>query len=746
MTTHIKSTGINRRTFLSYGLAAGALTLAAPLASFSRVEANEDDDGLTPLVEIRPDNSATFYSPSPDMGQGVDTSLAMMFAEELDLDFDHLKTKPLIYSIMRGEDGNFAFKAVPQGAGGSTSTPRNWTLLRRAAATARQLMLQAASRETGVAVEDLRTQNSHVLLPDGRRVPYGDLVQAAARESLPDGFEPSFKARADRTLLGTAQKQKVARDIVTGQPLYGMDMDYDGAKVAMVAHCPYLDGYVESVDDTAARAVTGVRDIIVLDRPDPSGNYTYLAAGVAVVADTYWAARTARDRLNIHWNHGPYADESSESLDAECEALLKTTGQVVRSDGDFDAAMQGAATTISHTYRLPYVSHAQLEPQNCIADVRADSATVIGPFQSPSGASRMTAAITELDRLDIEVRYTRLGGGFGRRLTSDHVAEAVTISKEAGVPVRLMWTREDDLAHDFYRPMGHHEMHAGFDENGKLVAWAQRLAGTPKYYRRDNVDPATMYQADLYVDDFPAGRVDNLKLEYHIAKSGMPQGSWRAPAHTANAFVIQSFLDEIAAELGEDPLALRLRLLGDDEELEYGQHGGPVFSTARLKNVLREAARLGNWGKRMPARSAQGIAGHFTFGGYCALVADVTLLDGGRFRVDRIAGAVDVGTIINRAGILAQMEGGIQDGLSTALAQKVEVRGGAVQNDNFDSYIMMRMDQSVPEIDVHIVDSDADPSGMGEMSIPVLAPAVANAVARAGGARMRAQPFMAESA
>ena len=740
------ATHISRRTFLSYGFAAGALTLAAPLTNFSRVEAADEEDGLTPLVKIMADNSAIFYSPSPDMGQGVDTSLAMMFAEELDLAFTRLATKPLKYSIMRGADGNIAFKAVPQGAGGSTSTPRNWNLLRRAAATARQLILQAAARGNGVSMEGLRTENSHVLLPDGRRIPYGALVEAAARETLPEGFEPTYKPRAERTLLGTEQKQKVARDIVTGQPLYAMDMEYEGAKVAMVAHCPYLDGYVERVDDAAARAVTGVRDVIVLDRPDPAGNYTYLCAGVAVVADTYWAARKARDLLEIEWNRGPYANESSESLDAECEALLKTTGQIVRDDGDFDTAMAGAAQKVTRTYRLPLISHAQLEPQNCIADVREDSATVIGPFQSPSGASRITSRITGLDRLDIEVRYTRLGGGFGRRLTSDHAAEAVTISKAAGMPVRLMWTREDDLAHDFYRPMGHHEMSAGFDEGGTLVAWAQRLAGTPKYYRRDNVQPETMYQADLYVDDFPAGRVDNLKLEYHIARSGMPQGSWRAPAHTANAFVIQSFIDEIAAELGEDPLALRLRLLGADEDLEYGQHGGPVFSTTRLKNVLREAARLGNWGKEMPAGSAQGIAGHFTFGGYCALVADITLTGDNSFRVDRVAGAVDVGTIINRAGILAQMEGGIQDGLSTALGQRIEVRGGAVQNDNFDRYIMMRMDQSAPEIDVHIVDSEADPSGMGEMSIPVIAPAVANAVARAGGARMRNQPFIVESA
>lgn len=741
------STHIDRRTFLSYGFAAGALTIAAPLSSLSRVRAQEEyDDGLTPLVEIRADNSATFFSPSPDMGQGVDTSLAMMFAEELDLDFETLYTQPLRYSIMRGEDGNIAFRAVPQGAGGSTSTPRNWTLLRRAAATARQLILQAASDRLGVPISRLRTERSAVYASGRDAVSYGSLVEAAARQTLPDDFEPTYKTRSERTLLGTAQKQKVAKDIVTGKPLYGMDMAYEGAKVAMVAHCPYLDGFVESVDDADARAVDGVRDIIVLDRPDPDGNYTYLAAGVAVVADTYWAAKVARDRLNITWSRGLWADESSESLDAQCEALLKTEGQIVRQDGDFDAATAAAATTVKRTYKLPLVSHAQLEPQNCIADVRDDGATVIGPFQSPSGASRMTARITGLDRLDVDVRYTRLGGGFGRRLTSDHVAEAVTISKEAGLAVRLMWTREDDLAHDFYRPMAHHEMHASFDDEGNLTAWAHRYAGTPKYYRRDNETPETYYRADLYVDDFPAGRVEHLKMEYLIARSGMPQGSWRAPAHTANAFVVQSFLDEIAAELDEDPLELRLRLLGADEELEYGQHGGPVFSTTRLKNVLRQAARLAGWGRSMPEGQAQGIAGHFTFGGYCALVADVTLLDGDRFRVDRVSGAIDVGTVINRAGVLAQMEGGINDGLSTALGQKIQVRGGEVISDNFDSYIMMRMVDSVPEINVHIVDSEADPSGMGEMSLPPMAPAVANAVVRAGGRRMRAQPFFPMSA
>ncbi len=739
---------VNRRSFLTYGLAAGALVIAAPASALMRSMDDPDtadDDSISPLIQINPDNTMVFFSPSPDMGQGVDTSLAMLFAEELDADFDQVTSKPLPLMLRRNAEGNIAWGLVPQGAGGSTSISGNWSLLRDAGAAARQLLLQAGAKHFNVGIGTLKTEKSFVVSSNGQRAAYGDLVKAAAGETLPANFKATLKPRSDWSVIGSSQKNKVVREIVTGKPLYGMDMDYPGAKAAMVERCPYLDGYVESVDDTAARALKGVIDVIVMDRPDPSGNYTYLAGGVAVVAEDVWTAKKARGLLKITWNKGPYTDESSQTLADQCDDLLKGEGQIVRSDGDFTAAVAGADKVIRRTYKLPLVSHAQLEPQNCIADVREDSATVIGPFQSPSGASRMTNGITGIDRLNIEVRYTRLGGGFGRRLTSDHVGEAVTISKAAGIPIRLVWTREDDLQHDFYRPMGHHEMIAAIDEGGTITAWAYRLAGTPKYYRRGR--PADqLFGADLYVDDFPAGLVDNFKMEYFVAKSGTPQGSWRAPAHTANAFVVQSFIDEVASELGEDPLALRLRMLGEPRQMEYGQHGGPIFDTGRMAGVLRLAADKADWGKRMPAGYAQGIAGHFTFGGYCAHVAEVELLSGGAFRVHKVIGAIDVGTVVNSAGVTAQMEGGINDGLSACLGQQVRIEGGRMVNDNFDRYHMMRMADSVPAINTHIVDSIADPSGMGEMSLPPLAPAVMNAVVRAGGARKRSQPFFSESA
>lgn len=384
----MSSFNVNRRSFLTYGFAAGAFVICAPAAVMARSMDDQDaaaDDSVSPLIQINPDNSMVFFSPSPDMGQGVDTSLAMLFAEELGADFDQVKSRPLPLMLRRNAEGNLAWGVVPQGAGGSTSIPGNWTLLRNAGATARQLLLQAAANHFDADIASLKAEKSFVISPSGGRVSYGALAKAAAAEILPDDFAPALKPRGEWGVIGMSEKNKVAREIVTGKPLYGMDMDYPGAKAAMVERCPYLDGYVERVDDTAARALPGVLDVIVLDRPDPEQYFTYLAAGVAVVAEDVWTAKKARALLKITWNKGPHIGESSQSLNDQCEELLQGQGQIVRSDGDFAAAVDAADRVITRTYKLPLVSHAQLEPQNCIAHVRDDSATVIGPFQSPSG-------------------------------------------------------------------------------------------------------------------------------------------------------------------------------------------------------------------------------------------------------------------------------------------------------------------------------------------------------------------------
>ena len=738
------NTQINRRQFLTYSFYSGSLMLAAPLSLANpKDDHSEQEHQLSALARIHADNHITFYYPSPEMGQGVDTSLAMLFMEELGGDMEMLSVEPLPYLLTRDDEGKVTWKAVPQGAGGSTSISRNWPLLRNAGATVKQLLLQAASKHFSEPIDKLSVAKSYVMSSTGKKVPFGALAELAARESLPENFEPILTSAKDRRIIGKAFNSTQVEQIVRGEPLYGMDIDYPGVKVALMARSPYLDGYVESVDAKAAKAMKGVHAVVELPRPDLEKYYTYLAGGVAVVADDFWTAKKARDLLKITWNKGPHHSESSEGLHNQCDNLLTKEGQVVRSDGDFKAALEGAHRVVSRTYKLPLVSHAQMEPQNCIAHVTKDNCTVIGPMQSPGSASRLAEGITGFDRVNMDIRYTRLGGGFGRRLTSDHVAEAVTISKLSGLPVKLIWTREDDISHDFYRPMGHHKLTAGVDKQGKVVAWSHHLAGTPKYYRRNNQKPEELYRADLYVDDFPAALVDNLQYVYSVAKSGTPQGSWRAPAHTANAFVVQSFLDELAIELNIDPLKLRLAMLGNPQQLKYEQHGGPVFDTGRMANVLKTAARMANWGDKLSTDQGMGIAGHFTFGGYCAQVAKVRLLPDNRFKVLKVYSAIDVGTVVNPEGIKAQIEGGINDGLSTALGQQVRINQGRVVSENFDTYPMMRMADSVVDIDVAIIDSQEDPKGVGEMGLPPLAPAVANAIAAAGGKRYRQHPMRA---
>lgn len=745
----MKNITLNRRKFLAMGLSAGALFMTIPhMKMGGKLKAEEQTQAqgtqewvVSPLIKLNPDNTVEIFYQSPEMGQGTATSLPMILAEEMEVDWGLVTVSPLDYGLRRDEEGRIRAKYIGQGAGGSSSTPRNWPLARKAGAEARQILLQAGAKYFKSAVNDVRAEKSFVIHSSGKKVPFGQLLELAENEVVPDRFKPEFKGRDDWSIIGTPQKQKELNDIITGKTIYGIDADYPGVKIAVVARSPYFDGFVKSVNDTKARAIKGVIDVVVMDRPPLDGNYTYLAAGVAVIADTFWTAKKARDLLEIEWDKGPYTSESSNSLTHHFDDLLSGKGQIVRKDGDYDNAIKSASKVITRTYKMPYVAHVTLEPQNCIAYVEADKVTILGPLQSPTGAAYMANRMTGIDLLKMDIKYTRLGGGFGRRLTSDHAAEAIAISQLSGLPIKVMWTREDDMTHDFYRPAGHQEITAGFDDNGKMVAWTQRLASATKYYRRDNVKEEDHWNPELYVNDFPRGLVDNFQNEYFSAKSGVSRGSWRAPAHTVNAFAIQSFLDEAAEEFDEDPLDFRLRFLGEPQSILFGDDEDDRFDTARMATVLREAAKMANWGRDMPAGYGLGIASHFTFGGYCALVAEVEMLTDTTFKVHKVYGSVDLGIIINPAGVLSQMEGSINDGLSAALGQAIEVDGGQVINDNFDTYKMMRLVDSVPKVEVHMVTSDIAPQGIGEVPLPPLAPAVTNALVSAGGKRLRSHPL-----
>jgi isoquinoline 1-oxidoreductase beta subunit len=381
-----------------------------------------------------------------------------------------------------------------------------------------------------------------------------------------------------------------------------------------------------------------------------------------------------------------------------------------------------------------------MEPQNCFAHVKEDSCHIIVPTQTPSGASRAAAAVTGLPREKIHVDMTRVGGAFGRRLTNDYVSEAAMISKHTGWPIKLLWSREDELKNDFYRPGGLHEMRAGLDTNGKITAWTQRLASGSKYYRRPNMTDERLFGAELYVDDFPRRIVDNIRMEYFHNPIGLPRGSWRAPAHTANAFVIQSFLDEIAHETGQDTLQLRLDLLGEHRELEYGNHGGPTFNPGRLATLIEFVAERIGYGKELPEGRGIGLATHFTFGGYAAHAMEVSV-ENGELKIERIVAAIDCGLAVHPNAVEAQLQGGTIDGLSTALGLEITVKDGQVEQSNFHNYPLARI-AAIPSLfEAHILPYDDKPTGVGEIGLPSAAPALTNAIFAASGIRIRSLPI-----
>lgn len=733
---------LGRRQFLqATSTAAGGLLIGFSLAPSANAKVKDDARSIGFFVAIDPDGTTTIGGRNPEMGQGVMTSLPMLVAEEMDADWDNVKVKPMPLGIIQNPNGEgFAWKYGPQGVGGSTSVSGSWQDLREVGAKVRGLLIAAAAQTWNVSADSLKTAPGFVVKADGSdKVSYGKLAPIAAKMEWPEEA-PALKDVADFRIIGKPTRQVHLKELVTGKLEYGIDAEIPGMKYAVIARCPYFDGKLASFDASKALAVPGVTQVVEVAGPEPGEPYSTMAAGVAVVADNTWAAMQGRKVLKVKWDKGPHTGETTSGFESNCDVAMKGEGQIVHDEGDFEAGFKSADQTFERQYCVPYVHHCTMEPQNCVAHVKEDSVKIIGPIQMPSGASRMANRLTGIDRLNIHVRATRLGGGFGRRLTVDYVAEAVLVSKAIGGPVKVQWTREDDMAHDFLRPGGTHQMKAGVDKEGNLVAWTQRLASASKYYRRPNMPDENLWQAELYPHDFPAHRVPNYRLEYFNMKSGAWRGSWRAPAHTANAFVIQSFIDEMAHELGRDPLEYRLALLGEEEALQYDQHGGPVFDTGRLAGVLKLAADKAGWGRKLESGRGRGIAGHFTFGGYVAYVADVTVKPSGEFKVDRVVGAVDVGIPVNPNGIRAQMEGGVNDGLSTAMHERISVKNGRIAQSNFDNYRLMRIDQS-PPVEVHIVQSTEAPSGLGEPPVPPIAPAVTNAIFAATGKRIRKLPM-----
>ncbi len=741
--------GLSRREFFRVSVsAAGGLAVAcmSPLGALAAdgtpwpAAPSGAGESLGAFVRIESDGSIVIGARGCEIGQGVRTSLPMLIAEELDVPWSKVTVEQLPYGLVASKDrSGFAARYGPQGAGGSTSIPDGWSDLRQAGARARWLLLQAAAQEWGLPAERLTTRDAEVLSPDGRRLSYAQLAARAAAFPPPAGDVP-LKRREAYQLIGQPTRVVDARSIVTGSALYGIDAAPPRALTALIARCPWLGGAVAEIDDHQARQIAGVRHIVSIPGPPPGEPIARnLAPGVAVVADDFWSARKGREALRIRWKPGPGAADSSAALERRAIEALAGTGKTARHDGDFARARTAAARIVEAVYIEPFLAHATMEPPNAFVDLQGRRALLIASLQSPSDASRMINAMTGIARPDIEIQLPRAGGGFGRRLQNDFVAEAVLVAQAVKAPVRVVWTREDDLQSDFYRPFGVHACAAALDAHNRLTGWSHRVAATARKYRAAGMEDAPDWVGCVDPDGFPAGCVSSYLSEFLPLDFALARGWWRAPLPTFAAFPVESFLDEIAAACGTDSLAMRLELLGAPRELPYRDHGGPVLHTGRLAGVLRRAAREIGYGRRLPARHGIGVASHFTHGGYAAHALEVAVSEQGALAIMRCVCAVDFGAIVNPLGVEAQAMGGTIDGLSTALNLEITVKDGRVEQANFPSYPLMRM-AAAPDVEVHIVESESAPSGAGEMCIPPVAPALCNAIFAATGKRIRRLP------
>jgi isoquinoline 1-oxidoreductase beta subunit len=727
---------VSRREFLITGVsAAGGLAIG-----ISALPSRLDGAGLRAaalpaassfgaLIEIAVDGTITLFAKNPEIGQGVRTSLPMIVAEELDVDWQQVRV------VQAPLDAKFG----AQFAGGSSAVPSNWELHRRAGALARQQLLEASAQRWGVPATDCSTASGSVVhTASGRRLTYGELAGEAAQRPAPQPDAIRLKHPSEYRIVGTRIGTADADDIVHGRAVYGLDVRRPGMVFAVIAKPP-AGKRIASFDATAALASSGVERVLRMPAIDgPLG----VTDGVAVVANSTWAALSARRKLQLTFEVTPGITGSAdtEALRAEMHAAVRNKGTPIRDDGDVDVVLARAAKTIDASYEVPFLAHVPMEPVNCTAEYSEGKCEIWAPTQTPGGVRALAAASTGLRPAQVIVHTTRSGGGFGRRLMSDYGGEAAWLAKELQKPVQVVWSREDDIRHDFYRPMGVHRIRAGVDAAGKLAAWDHHLANTSRYAYAKSESPAV--GSELYRDDFPAAHVDNCRLAYTPIASPIRTGAWRSTLHSSNSFAVQSAIDELAIAAGIDALELRLRMIGTPRQLRYDSHGGPIFDTGRLANVLREVASRAGWSRPATADSANGIAAHFTFGSYAAVVAQVDRDTRRDWVVRKLTCVVDCGLVVNLSGAEAQVQGGLLDGLNAALFGRVTVSDGNTVQSNFHDYRMLRIDEA-PVIDVHFLPGTSAPSGLGETAVPPVAPAVANAIFRLTGQRLRELPFRA---
>jgi len=707
----------SRREFLkTSALVSGGLVIAFVVPGAKRLAVAQAPRAGRPFapnafLRVGSDDSVTVLLAHSEMGQGIWTALPMLIAEELDADWSKIKVE---HADAAPVYAHTAFGI--QMTGGSTSTWSEFDRYRQAGATARALLVQAAAQRFGVKPADCRTENG-VVIAGNRRARYGELAAAAAQ--LPPPKTAPLKDPKDWKLIGKPTKRLDTPEKITGRAQFGMDVRFPGLLVAVVARPPVFGGKVRSFDATAAKAIPGVRKVVLVP------------TGVAVVADHFWAAKLGRDALKIEWDLGPNAGLDSTALREQFRKLAGTTGTPAAEAGNVADALGKAAKTIEAEYAVPYLAHAPMEPENCTVRIGPGKCEIWTGTQFQTLDQRLAAQITGLKPEQVEVHTTFLGGGFGRRAnpTSDFVSEAVHVAKAANAPVKTVWTREDDVHGGYYRPAYLHRARIGLGADGLPVAWRHTvvgqsiLVGTPfePFMVKNGID-ATSVEG---VSDSPyLKEIPHHRLDLHSPKVGIPVLWWRSVGNSHTAFVMESLIDELAQAAGKDPVEYRRALLK-----KHARHLG----------VMNLAVEKAGWGQRPPKGRARGVAVHESFGSFVAQVAEVSVEDG-RIRVHRVVCAIDCGIAVNPETIAAQMESGIAFGLSAALHSALHIKDGRVQESNYHDYRVLRMNE-MPVVEVHIVPSTEKPGGVGEVGVPPIAPAVANAVAVLTGQRLRELPL-----
>lgn len=704
---------LSRRTVLAAGAAAGGgLLLSISMLGWSDHADAADATALAPnaFVRIDRDGHVTLVMPQVEMGQGTYTSMPMLIAEELEVELAQVKLEHAPPDDKLYSNPLIGFQVT----GGSTSVRGFWKPLRMAGAAARTMLIEAAAADWKVDPATCRAARGEVVhTPTGRKLAYGRLVDAAA--GLPVPADVPLKAHKDFTLIGTPAKRLDIAGKVNGTAEYGIDTKVPGMKVATVAACPVIGGKLGSVDDSKALAVRGVRQIVRIDN------------AVAVIADHMGAAKKGLEALVIAWDEGGSAKFSSADLVQQLKDAAGRDGVVAVKQGDVAKAIAGAATKMDAVYQMPLLAHAAMEPMNCTVHVRNDGCDVWVGTQVVSRAQTTAAAVTGLPLDKVKVHNHLLGGGFGRRLDVDGITQAVQIAKQVDYPVKVIWTREEDIQHDIYRPYYYDTLSAGLDAAGRPVAFSHRVVGSSILARW----APPFFKDGLDSDAVEAGSgpygFDNLLVDYvrQEPPAGLTTGWWRGVGTTHNAFMVEGFVDELAATAKQDPVAYRRALLD---------------KAPRAKAVLDLAAAKADWDKPPPAGRGRGVSVIFGFGSYIAQVAEVSVGKDGQVKVERVVCAVDCGQMINPDTIRAQMEGGILFGLTAVLYGEITLKDGRVEQGNFDSYQAMRINE-VPAIEVHLIDSHEEPGGIGEPGTATIAPAVVNAVFNLTGKRLRKLPI-----